>query len=117
MTTHKAHVNLLHNQCLAIQAIVIFMDLNARRERSRANEVAQWIYEHAARRVLPALYEGTEEQSMPARLFTPRAFASAYLPKVMIADCDIDDEATLVDTRRVNKLAFRTSDTLKGIGT
>src|SRR5260370_41488698 len=96
MTTYKAHVNLMHNQCLALQTIVSLRDPAATRNDSRA----VWIYEHAARHILPELYEGTEERSLLARPFTPRAFYPMYLPKVMIVDSMIDDDATRVNFQK-----------------
>jgi hypothetical protein len=77
MTTHKAHSNLFHNQCLALQSIAIFLEFagNAR------NWHAAWIYEHAGRQILPDLWEGIDERPIPVE----------FLPKVVI----LDDPPTL----------------------
>jgi hypothetical protein len=79
VTTHKTHVNLLHNQCLAIQTLGILLSLAAR----RSDKGARATYRQAARRILPDLlasYEGsTEDTVTPER---PRV-----LP-MMIAYCE-----------------------------
>jgi hypothetical protein len=61
VTTHKAHTNLFHNQCLALQSIAIFLEFagNAR------NWHAAWVYERAGRKILPELWEGIEEKVEP----------------------------------------------------
>lgn len=94
----------IHNQCLAIQAIAILLERAGR----RGNGEALWTYEHAARHVLPAMYEGCPEMTMPPRAFRPRG--ADYLPKVMIRDEHVDDDAT-----RVNIARYAPSKKAKGV--
>ena len=70
MTTHKAHVNILHNQCLALQAIGVFMNIYAERcacdlSWDYVSAIADWTYLRAARHVLPALFDGMPEDPYP----------------------------------------------------
>jgi hypothetical protein len=85
MTTHKAHTNLFHNQCLALHALTMLMAINVEKTERRAK--AHWIYWHAARHVIPALFDGVDEAPMPR---PEDAFRD--LPKVIIVS---DDETTL----------------------
>jgi hypothetical protein len=97
MTTHKAHTNLFHNQCLALHALTMLMAINDERRTRDAGALAyryryevqctDWIYWHAARHVIPALFDGVDEAPMPR---PEDAFRD--LPKVIIAS---DDETTL----------------------
>jgi hypothetical protein len=90
-----------HNQCLALQTVAILMKL----AKDRCDSRGMWIYEHAARHVIPAMYEGEDEPVMPRSV-------PAYLPKVMIADdVETDDAATLVNTLRRRRVT-----TLSGVG-
>lgn len=98
MTTHRAHANLFHNQCLALQAIAILLKRNAWNRR------AAWIYEHAARGLLPDIFP-EEEPPMPTDV-------PVYLPKVMLCDgVESSEDVTLV-----NRSERRNVETLKGIG-
>jgi hypothetical protein len=100
MTTHKAHTNLFHNQCLALHALTMLMAINVEKTERRAKaqalfprlyryeiQFADWIYWHAARHVIPALFDGVDEAPMPR---PEDAFRD--LPKVIIAS---DDETML----------------------
>ena len=81
-------IDQLHNQCLALQAIAI-LTCGTEGDRTRALR----IYDRAARHVLPILLDDTP---------------LGYLPKVMIDEDLIDEDATLVDTRRKQPSRVRT---------
>jgi hypothetical protein len=94
MTTHKAHVTLFHNQCLALQAVAIFTAIY--QERLARDEswdyrsaIADWIYGHAARHMIPSLFNGVPESPYPC-------FSSGHpmrLPRVVYNDDDSDTES------------------------
>jgi hypothetical protein len=101
MKTSRKQGNVFFNQCLALQTIAILMNVAKRRQDKRG----EWIYEHAARHVIPAMYEGEDEPVMPRSV-------PAYLPKVMIADdVEVDDAATLVNMQKRRRVS-----TLSGVG-
>ena len=81
MTTHKAHTNLFHNQCLALQAIAILLE----RAGIQGNYRAAWIYERAGRTILPELWEGVQERPIPVE----------FLPKVIVEDPEFYEKQTL----------------------
>jgi hypothetical protein len=63
-------MNVLHNQCLALHALAMLMNMNKERTlTSTAHDYAvaraTWIYWHAARRVIPAMFAGIPEEEMP----------------------------------------------------
>jgi hypothetical protein len=97
MTTHKAHTNLFHNQCLALHALTMLMAINDERRTRDAGaltyryryevQCTDWIYWHAARHVIPALFDGVDEAPMPR---PEDAFRD--LPKVIIASDDADTQ-------------------------
>jgi hypothetical protein len=68
----------LHNQCLALQALAIL--------RLRTTGQGLTIYQRAAQHILPALFDDTPP---------------GYLPKVIVDEDLIDEDATVVNTRRV----------------
>jgi len=68
----------LHNQCLALQAIGYFWP--------RADERGRTIYQHAAHLMVPALFDDVRFE---------------HLPKVIVDEDLIDEDATVVNTRRV----------------
>jgi hypothetical protein len=93
VTTHKLHVNILHNQCLALQTIVILLDYAVQRRDDRAVRT----YERAAAWVIPEL--------------------AADLPSVIIDEELVDEDATLINfDRMLNRTVRIPSDTLKGVG-
>jgi hypothetical protein len=71
-------IDQFHNQCLAIQAITILSTGN-RSDRARR------IYDAAARRIIPVLFDDTPV---------------GYLPKVIVAEELVDDEGTVVNIGR-----------------
>jgi hypothetical protein len=79
-------IDQLHNQCLALQAIAIL--------QGRAKTIqARAIYDRAARHIIPVLFDDTP---------------LGYLPKVIVDEDLIDEEATVVNTRRVLVVKSRT---------
>lgn len=87
MTAHKSHTNILHNQCLSLHALAMFIAINEERRKlddswNFQSARAQWIYWHAARHVIPPMFEGVEEEEIPS-FHTGHA---VHLPKVMAAE-------------------------------
>ena len=72
-------IDLLTNQCLAIQAITIL-------STGHPSDRARRIYDAAARRIIPVLFDDTPV---------------GYLPKVIVSEELIDEEGTVVNTRRL----------------
>ena len=97
MTTHKAHVNILHNQCLALFTLAVLTEFAA----SRSDARGAWIYEHATRRIMPDFFD-------PETLERP---CPIHIPKVIVDYCAwLDDETTIVNSPRADV------ETLPGVG-
>lgn len=77
-------IDQLHNQGLALQALAILLEGNTWR--------ATRIYDRAARHIIPALLDETP---------------LGYLPKVMVDEDLIDEDATVVNTWRVRAVKSR----------
>jgi hypothetical protein len=78
-------IDRLYNQCLALQAVAILRGY-ARTAKCRN------VYDRAARHIIPVLFDDTP---------------LGYLPKVIVDPDLIDEEATVVNTRRVRVVRSR----------
>ena len=77
-------IDRIYNQCLALQAIAIL--------RGRATVRGRAVYDAAARHIIPVLFDDTPLD---------------YLPKVIVAEELVDEEATVVNTRRTKIVKSR----------
>jgi hypothetical protein len=82
-------IDRLYNQCLALQAVALLS--------KRTTEGGRRIYDRAARHIIPVLFDDTP---------------LGYLPKVMVAEELVDEEATVVNTRRQRLVIRSRRDTL-----